>query len=542
MFILIFLMVAGCQSDKESNVVGRVGTELIYLEDLREFESVATDSTKLSFEQHVDYLETLVDRELLLCEAKDRSLQINSELQFVLMKDSEARLAEIVYTREIDERAIPSDSEIEVAKATGGWNEHVVSVELFLDNLKRAEEVRSDILNGMDVYEAGRLYSLDRTMHIPMGGAQQFVYNRYDGPEEIVQRVFQIPVGALSTPIKFRQGYILAYCAERRSIDPSEIEEAIILHLKRNKKEMLRGAFLQHLNNSLNLNFDKVGLIRTTELLSVKSIKDRKFVKNDSNQVSLSYGSQTISVVDLVGIVVNVSFDGKTLSTTDLITSLKNKYLPQMLLAEHGRKSGADDEDNYKKWFESRREDLMISLLRRELCKEIEVSQEEILNRYAQTKSRFAIPSYARVRDVLVEKESLANLLKTRVDSGEDFGEIIKAHTLRSGRKRKGMFRVFALQSEQYGTAWINYAMNIPLNEIHGPVKAEGGYSLIEVIERVKDQFYTLDESRVRDAVVRDVRSLKERAVFNKFLKKTRSDRADEIEIFDRIIKVGFGL
>ena len=184
----------------------------------------------------------------------------------------------------------------------------------------------------------------------------------------------------------------------------------------------------------------------------------------------------------------------------------------------------------------------MISLLRRELCKDVEVSEDEIKNRYAKTKARFAIPSYARVRDVLVETENIANSLKTLVDSGEDFGEVIKANTLRSGRKREGMFRVFALQSGQYGTAWINYVMNIPLNEIHGPVKAEGGYSLVEVIERVKDQFYTLEESRVRDAVVRDVKSLKERAIFNDFLKNVRSRRAYEIEVFEESIKVGFGI
>ena len=538
--IFILLMFVGCQIDRQSDIVGRVGSELIYLEDLRGFASAINDSSGLSFQQHVDYLEILIDRELLLFEAKEYALQENNELQNVMKKDMEARLAEIVYNREIEERAKPNDSEIEAAKSSGGWSDHVVSVELFFENLKRAQEVREEILNGLDVYEAGRLYSLDRTMHLPMGGAQQFVYNRYDGPEEIVQRVFQIPEGALSTPIKFRRGYILAYCAERRSVDPSEVEDAIVRHLRKNKKEMLRGAFLQHLNNSLDLEFNNEGLSRAAELLAKKNIKARGFTTADSKRVALSYGLQSISVVNLVEKVVNVSFDGEFFSQTDLITLLKNKHLPQMLMAEYARESGFDKEDQYKKWVQSRREDLMISLLRREICKDIEVSEEEILKRYATTKARFAIPSYARVRDVLVASEDTAISLKARIDAGEDFGEIIADNTLRSGRKREGMFRVFALQSEQYGTAWINYAMNIPLNQIHGPVKAEGGYSLIEVIERVKDQFYTLEENRVKDAVRRDIESLKERTIFNKFLKDIRSDRADEIEIFDEAIKIGF--
>ena len=65
------------------------------------------------------------------------------------------------------------------------------------------------------------------------------------------------------------------------------------------------------------------------------------------------------------------------------------------------------------------------------------MSEEEIENRYRQTKSRFAIPSYARVRDVLVEDEKLAKSLKARVESGEQFEEIIEINTLRSGRKKR---------------------------------------------------------------------------------------------------------
>ena len=542
MYILIFLLVVSCQSDKQSSVVARVGTENISINDLRQFESSIDDSSNFSLEQHLEYLRTLIDRELLLSEEANLSLQNNYQLKSLLAKDSEERLAKIVHNRHIDDKAIPNDDEIEIAKASGGWNEHVVSVEIFLNDLDRAEEVRQEILDGMDIYEAGRQYSMDRTMHLPMGGAQQFVYNRYDGPEEIVRRVFQIPVGGLSSPIKFRQGYILAYCAERRLIDPSEIEDAIIRHLKKNKKEMIRGAFLQYLNNSLDLQFDNVGLTRAIELLSVENKGRREFEKSDSSQVALSYGNQLMSVADLIERVVNVSFDGDILTHSDLIASLKNRYLPQMLLAEYGRKQGIKKDAEYREWIESRREDLMISLLRQEICKDISVSEEEIENRYRQTKSRFAIPSYARVRDVLVEDEKLAKSLKARVESGEQFEEIIEINTLRSGRKKTGMYRVFALQTEQYGTAWINYVMNIPLNEIHGPIKAKGGYSLIEVIERVKDQFYTLNENRVRDAVIRDVKTRKQRVVFNEFVKNLRSKRAGEIEIFDDSIRIGFGI
>ena len=64
--------------------------------------------------------------------------------------------------------------------------------------------------------------------------------------------------------------------------------------------------------------------------------------------------------------------------------------------------------------------------------------------------------------------------------------------------------------------------MNIPVGEIHGPVGAEGGYSLVQVVERYADSYYTLEESRVRTAVTRDMRNLKQRRVFNAFVADLR--------------------
>ena len=84
-------------------------------------------------------------------------------------------------------------------------------MELFLPDEETALRVRGEILAGLDVYEAGRLYSVDRLMHIPMGGVQQFVYNVHDGPEEVVQRVFQIPAGSLSSPIPLLKGLSLIH-------------------------------------------------------------------------------------------------------------------------------------------------------------------------------------------------------------------------------------------------------------------------------------------------------------------------------------------
>ena len=80
----------------------------------------------------------------------------------------------------------------------------------------------------------------------------------------------------------------MAYCAERRLIDPSEIEDAIIRHLKKNKRNDT-GSLSSVSEYCLDLQFDNVGLTRAIELLSVENKERRGFEKSDSSQVALSY-------------------------------------------------------------------------------------------------------------------------------------------------------------------------------------------------------------------------------------------------------------
>ena len=82
--------------------------------------------------------------------------------------------------------------------------------------------------------------------------------------------------------------------------------------------------------------------------------------------------------------------------------------------------------------------------------------------------------------------------------------------------------------------------LNVPIGTLQGPVQAEGGYSLLEVIERVPDDYYSLEEARVRSAVSSDVRQRKERALFNELVSLVRLQSSDEITIFEEHIRALF--
>ena len=215
----------------------------------------------------------------------------------------------------------------------------------------------------------------------------------------------------------------------------------------------------------------------------------------------------------------------ETVTPTEIIAELKNKHLPNLLMAEDARSKGVEQREHFVEWYNARRDDLLLSLLRKEVVDTVSVNDQEILDHYKRTKKRFRIPGYAKVRDLLVATEAEAKALKLDLDAGANFVETIRANSIRK-EAHQDIFRVFALQAKSYGTAWMNYVMNIPVGEIHGPVVAEGGYSLVQVVERYADSYYTLEESRVRTAVTRDMRNLKQRRVFNAFVADLRERKS----------------
>ena len=493
----------------------------------------------LSIEAHRQNLETLIDREVLILEARALGLESDADFQEVLAGDLESRLAEMMFNREVAERSEPTPDEIEAAYATGDWNQQVVSIELFLPDEETALRVRAEILNGMDIFEAGRLYSVDRLMHIPMGGAQQFVYSKQDGPAEVVQRVFQIPAGNISSPIPLFKGFVLAYVAEYREVERAEIADELARYVRKEKRRLLRGAYLQHLNKALNLQFSTAGLARAADHLSRLKEDDSMPLPADSNAVVYSYGDVSVDLGAVVGLMRGPARRWSEINTEAIVAEIKNTVLPNLLMAANARERQIDTSPEFLAWKNWRSEDLLLSLLRKNVCSDIQVSEQEVVAHYRKVKRRFRIPGYARVRDVLVETLEEADALKEAVEGGADFAQIIAERSLRKGSK-KGVFRVFALQANKYGAGWMNYVFNVPVGTLQGPVQAEGGFSLLEVVERVEDGYYTLDESRVRSAVTRDMQKIKERTAFNEFVKSVRAKRAEQITLYaDNLAAVG---
>ena len=88
----------------------------------------------------------------------------------------------------------------------------------------------------------------------------------------------------------------------------------------------------------------------------------------------------------------------------------------------------------------------------------------------------------ATARHILVETEEQCENLKTEIQDGADFGEVAAAHSKCPSGKSGGDLGSFA--PGQMVKEFDQVVFNEAIGEVHGPVKTQFGYHLLEITSR----------------------------------------------------------
>jgi len=88
----------------------------------------------------------------------------------------------------------------------------------------------------------------------------------------------------------------------------------------------------------------------------------------------------------------------------------------------------------------------------------------------------------ARARHILVDSEQKCADLKKQIEGGADFAEIAKTHSTCPSGQRGGDLGEFG--RGQMVKEFDNVVFTGALNTVHGPVKTQFGYHLLEITSR----------------------------------------------------------
>ena len=90
----------------------------------------------------------------------------------------------------------------------------------------------------------------------------------------------------------------------------------------------------------------------------------------------------------------------------------------------------------------------------------------------------------AKARHILVTTEQECQTLKNQIEAGADFVDIAKKHSQCSSGKRGGDLGEFSpgQMVKEFDTVVFSGA----LHQVHGPVKTQFGYHLLEITSRTE--------------------------------------------------------
>ncbi|SHF14718.1 peptidyl-prolyl cis-trans isomerase C [Modicisalibacter ilicicola DSM 19980] len=90
--------------------------------------------------------------------------------------------------------------------------------------------------------------------------------------------------------------------------------------------------------------------------------------------------------------------------------------------------------------------------------------------------------SQASARHILVDSEAKCEELKAEIENGRDFAEVAKQHSTCPSGRSGGDLGTFG--PGQMVPEFDKVVFNGDLNTVHGPVKTQFGYHLLEVTSR----------------------------------------------------------
>lgn len=88
----------------------------------------------------------------------------------------------------------------------------------------------------------------------------------------------------------------------------------------------------------------------------------------------------------------------------------------------------------------------------------------------------------ASARHILVDTEAQCETLKQQIEAGADFAEVAKQHSSCPSGRQGGDLGSFG--PGQMVREFDQVVFNEELNKVHGPVKTQFGYHLLEVTSR----------------------------------------------------------
>ncbi len=528
--MLIGLACSGCGEDG-AVVVARVAGRPIDEEALRRFVMTLPPGLRTSQkgpQARRDYLQTLVDRELMLLEAEARGLPEDPELLRRLRRKSEDRVLSLHRQREIPPVEVTTD-EVETYIKDMGLARERLAQAILVESEEEALRLRADLARGQRFEElAGASGS--------RAGAVGYL-NRLTAPRAgIPAAVFDsLAAGEVSPPLPLgRNWHLVRFLDDRTSTDPS-LRDRVRQRLVREARQEIEDQRVEVLARELNWAPDAGGLGFLAGL-DTGSRRVRPLTTAEARKPLFTFEGGSVTVEDyLEAIREHRVRTRRALTDSGFSVALGQRLLQgrALLLVDAGRRGLAADPEIVQ-WRDQVHPEMMLHSLRGQIVSSADsmATEERVRAYYEEHLESFRLPAEACFDEILFRTRQEADQVLGQIDDDVQLLELsrLRGNTIRR-RRANGLLCANSLSRQVLPELWTALE-ETPIGEVTGPISLQDkAWVLIKVVRRQPERIQEFDEARARARA--SLVAGFERRLFEDWLEATRQRRQGEVQVFE---------
>ena len=555
---LWLLVCWSCGTPTEDLVVARVGEVEIDAPQLLEFEErLHPDlrSKKTGADAYFDYLQTMIDKELMVLEAKKRGLDQRADFRRKMDKLHSDRVLRRFLQLEVYDKIVHTQEEMLAHQRETGRDRAVQVRRIVVATIEEARAIKAALEGGddFDLYASRNL--LDATQ---LEGGRYLIKDELY-PRILQEKVFPLALGQFSEPVLFNDQFgvyeVTAEVPVKLSVVQSVIEAELL-------KEKLPPA-VQALSARLRQELDFVVHDQTLERVrgrigqGVKafSVEERAqpiyeheaSTASASSVESLSSAetSGTFTIGDLLDFARELGVGFREDAPEQFDWFVRDIVEPRALLLAGAYTAGVDREEAVVAWFQKRWLSNLLVAMRRDVVDGVFASREEAREFYDRRPNLFRPLESIGVQEILVRTEEEAIALREEVERGSDLGALAAEHTLRRrGKANEGEFHLHPWEKQQF-VPLFEAAQGQKIGALIGPVAVEVAAAEVLSSEPISGPYYAI--FRLLDSTINAaprpfaqaerraralVRRQKQERLFGQFIIQLRHENAAQIEVF----------
>ena len=538
---LWLLVCWSCGTPTEDLVVARVGEVEIDAPQLLEFEErLHPDlrSKKTGADAYFDYLQTIIDKELMVLEAKKRGLDQRADFRRKMDKLHSDRVLRRFLQLEVYDKIVHTQEEMLAHQRETGRDRAVQVRRIVVATIEEARAIKAALEGGDDFDTWASRNLLDAT---------QLEEGRYLIKDELYPRILQEKVfplapGQFSEPVLFNDQFgvyeITAEVPVKLSVVQSVIEAELL-------KEKLPPA-VQALSARLRQELDFVVHDQALERVRGRIGQGAKaFYAEEREQPIYEHESGTFTIGDLLDFAreLGVGFPEDAPEQFDWF--VQDIVEPRALLLAGAYTAGIDREEAVVAWFQKRQLSNLLVAMRRDVVDGVFASREEARDLYDRHPNLFRPLESIGVQEILVRTEEEALALREEIERGGDLSALAAEHTLRRrGKANQGEFHLHPWEKQQF-VPLFEAAQGQRIGALIGPITLEVAAAEVLSSEPISGPYYAI--FRLLDSTINAaprpfvqaerraralVRRQKQERLFGQFIIQLRHEYAAQIEVF----------